>query len=71
MPNFLLAIFFLFAIMTGSISPVHATEKATCEIKSINGTTVLLDCGAQAKKFNDVKTVTVKKTKKNDLLPGC
>lgn len=71
MPKFLSAIFFLFAVMTNSLSPANAAENATCEITSINGTTVVLDCGAQAKKFNDVKTVTVKKTKKNDLLPGC
>ncbi len=56
-----------FSLSLASVS--LASKKATCEVKAVEGTTVTLDCGKKAKKFEAGMKVKVKAAKKK--VEGC
>lgn len=61
---------FTLAFVLGS-APTLFAKSADCMIKSVNGTEVTLDCGADAKNIKAGSTVKVKTAKKKKAIEGC
>ncbi|MDH5298356.1 MAG: hypothetical protein OEV91_04990 [Desulfobulbaceae bacterium] len=59
------------ALFLGSTVGVVMAATLKCEVKSVDGTTVVIDCGSDAGKLKAGDTVNVKSTKKKQAIEGC
>jgi len=63
-----LALAAAFVISTATAS---LAASITCEVKSVSGSTVTLDCGSKAKKLSAGQKVKVKAKKAKKAIEGC